>query len=166
MNLRQTLLWKILLGASCISIVYYSYKLYGYYGRNQSSWTDYSNEKAEMEKNEFDNESPFFKMIEDLEKKLQNKSANIFTFENNPADLRRIIELEGMENYYGVGTNDIILMSVLGGFTDRKAYVQYNGGHYELMVGDTIDGGIITEINPQNFTLLKDTEGKLIEMGK
>ena len=112
MNLRQTLLWKILLGASCISIVYYSYILYGYYDRNQSSWKDYSNEKAEMEKNEFDNESPFFKMIEDLEKKLQDKSANVFTFANNPADLRRIIEIEGMELYYGVGTNDIDRSSV------------------------------------------------------
>ena len=74
MNLRQTLLWKILLGASCIAIVYCSYKLYGYYNRNKSSWVTYSKEKTEMEKNELDNESPFFKMIEDLEKKLQDKS--------------------------------------------------------------------------------------------
>ena len=88
---------------------------------------------------------------------MKEKDEYKFTFkENNPTDLRRIIELEGMESYFGVSSNDIKVFAKVG----DRAIVQYNGKPYKVALGDTIAGGKVTVLNNDELVFLRDGEEK------
>ena len=103
MNLRETFVWNLLIGASALTILYYLYLEYNNYNEYNIAWNAYSKEESGTDKE-------LLSKINDLETKLKQKDEYKFTFkENNPTDLRRIIELEGMESYFGVSSNDCLL---------------------------------------------------------
>ena len=88
---------------------------------------------------------------------MKEKDEYKFAFKkNNPTDIRRIIELEGMESYFGVETNDIKVFAKVG----DRAIIQYNGKPYKVAVGDTIAGGKITVLNNDELIFVKDGEEK------
>jgi|TARA_B100002051_G_C16653311_1_gene595117 hypothetical protein len=150
LNLRETFVWNLLIGASALTILYYLYLEYNNYNEYNIAWNDYSKEESGTDKE-------LLSKINDLETKLKQKDEYKFTFkENNPTDLRRIIELEGMESYFGVSSNDIKVFAKVG----NRAIVQYNGKPYKVALGDTIAGGKITILNDDELVFLRDGEEK------
>ena len=107
MNLRETFIWNILIGFSSVIILYYIYVDYTNYNKFSSLWDDYSNEELGTDKELEDK-------IKNLETKLKNKDEYVFKFKNNPTDLRRIIEIEGMEGYFGISSDDIKVYGKVG----------------------------------------------------
>jgi len=147
-NLRETFIWNILIGASVITIIYFLYIEYNNYNEYTIAWNDYSKEESGTDKE-------LLNKINDLETKLKNKDEYKFAFKkNNPTDLRRIIELEGMESYFGISSNDIKVFAKVG----NRAIVQYNGKPHKVAVGDTIAGGKITVLNNDELIFVRDGE--------
>jgi len=150
MNLRETFLWNILIGATTLTIIYFLYLEYNNYQEYNIAWSDYSKEESGTDKE-------LLSKINDLETKLKNKDEYKFTFKkNNPTDLRRIIEIEGMESYFGISSNDIKVFAKVG----NRAIVQYNGKPYKVSVGDTIAGGKVTILNNDELVFVRDGEEK------
>ena len=150
MNLRETFIWNILIGASSLTILYYLYLEYNNYNKYNIAWGEYAKEETGTDKE-------LLSKINDLETKLKEKDEYKFAFKkNNPTDIRRIIELEGMESYFGVETNDIKVFAKVG----DRAIIQYNGKPYKVAVGDTIAGGKITVLNNDELVFVKDGEEK------
>ena len=148
MNLRETFIWNILIGASVITIIYFLYIEYNNYNEYTIAWNDYSKEESGTDKE-------LLSKINDLETKLKSKDEYKFAFKkNNPTDLRRIIELEGMESYFGISSNDIKVFAKVG----NRAIVQYNGKPHKVAVGDTIAGGKITVLNNDELVFVRDGE--------
>ena len=150
MNLRETFFWNILIAVSALTIIYFLYLEYNNYNEYNIVWKDYAKEESGTDKELLD-------QINDLEAKLKSKDEYTFTFKkNNPTDLRRIIELEGMESYFGVSSNDIKVFAKVG----NRAIIQYNGKPYKVTIGDTIAGGKITVLNNDELVFVKDGEEK------
>ena len=150
MNLRETFLWNILIGASVLTIIYFLYIEYNNYEEYNIAWEEYSKEESGTDKE-------LLSKINDLETKLRKKDDYKFTFKkNNPTDLRRIIELEGMEGYVGMGSNEIQVYAKVG----KRAVILYHGKTFKVAVGDTIAGGKITELNNEALVFVRDGEEK------
>ncbi len=150
MNLRETFIWNILVGAATLTIIYFLYLEYNNYKEYTTVWKDYAKEESGTDKE-------LLNKINELEAKLKEKDEFEFTFKiNNPTDLRRIIELEGMESFYGISSNDIKVFAKVG----NRAIVQYNGKPYKVAVGDTIAGGKITVLNNDELVFVRDGEEK------
>ena len=149
MNLREIFIWNVLIGVSVVATFYFIYADYNNYTKYNKSWKEYSNEELGTDKELEDK-------ILALETKLKNKEEYIFKFKNNPTDLRRIIEIEGMESYFGMSSDDIKVYGKVG----KRAIVQYKGRTYKVSVGDTIAGGQITILNNKELVFVKDEEEK------
>ena len=150
MNLREAFIWNVLIAASTIAVIYFIYIEYNNYQEYSLVWNDYAKEESGTDKE-------LLSKINDLETKLRKKDEYKFTFKkNNPTDLRRIIELEGMESYFGVSSNDIKVFAKVG----NRAIVQYNGKPYKVAVGDTIAGGKVTILNNDELVFVRDGEEK------
>ena len=150
MNLREAFFWNVLIGVSMIAIIYFIYVEYNNYQDYSVVWNDYSKEESGTDKE-------LLSKINDLETKLKNKDEYKFTFKkNNPTDLRRIIELEGMESYFGISSNDIKVFAKVG----NRAIIQYNGKPYKVAAGDTIAGGKVTILNNDELVFVRDGEEK------
>ena len=148
MNLRETFIWNALVGASVVFILYFGYLNYSNYQKYNKQWIEYSKEELGTD-NELSNK------IMALEAKLNQKEEYAFQFKNNPTDLRRIIQIEGMESYFGISSNDI---KVLGRLGDRPI-IQYKGKSYtNLTVGDTIAGGKIVNMTSKELTFVRGDE--------
>ena len=150
MNLRETFIWNVLVGAAALTIIYFLYLEYNNYKEYTTVWNDYVKEESGTDKE-------LLNKINELETKLKEKDEFEFTFKvNNPTDLRRIIEIEGMESFYGISSNDIKVFAKVG----NRAIVQYNGKPYKVAVGDTIAGGKITVLNNDELVFVRDGEEK------
>ena len=147
MNLREIFVWNFLVGFSVVTTFYFIYVDYNNYTKYNTRWEEYSNEELGTDKELSD------KIIA-LETKLKKKEEYIFKYKNNPTDLRRIIEIEGMESYFGISSNDI---KVYGKVGDR-AIVQYKGRTYKVTQGDTIAGGQIITLNNTELVFFRDDE--------
>ena len=146
MNLRETFLWNILIGVATLTIIYFLYLEYQSYKEYTIAWNEYSKQQKGTD-------DELLSKIESLEQKLKEKSENKFTFKKeNPTDLKRIIELEGMENYFGVSSKDIKVFAKVG----DRAIVQYAGKPHKVAQGDTIAGGKIIVLNDKELIFERD----------
>ena len=149
MNLREIFIWNVLVGLSVVTTFYFIYVDYNNYNKYTKKWKEYSNEELGTD-NELSNK------IMELETKLKQKDEYVFKFKNNPTDLRRIIEIEGMESYFGISSDDIKVYGKVG----NRAIVQYKGTTYKVTAGDSIAGGKITILDNEKLVFLKDDEEK------
>ena len=147
MYLREKFIWNLLIGISTIAILYYIYIDYNNYESYNNLWDEYSHEELGTDKALEDK-------IKNLETKLKKKEDYVFNFKNNPTDLRRIIEIEGMEGYFGISSDDIKVY----GYVRNRAIVQYKGTTYKVSLGDTIAGGEIIVLNNKELVFLRDDE--------
>ena len=129
--------------------LYFIYVDYNNYNKYNKKWKEYSNEELGTDKELSDK-------IMALETKLKQKDEYVFKFKNNPTDLRRIIEIEGMESYFGISSDDIKVFGKVG----NRAMVQYKGMTYKVTEGDSIAGGRITVLDNEKLIFLKDDEEK------
>ena len=146
MNLRETFIWNVLVGAAALTIIYFLYLEYNNYKEYTTVWNTF-------EKQEQGTDKELLTQIKDLESKMGQKAENKFKFKKNmdPTDLRRVIEIEGQESYFGMAGNSI---KVFGKVGDR-AIVQYNGKPHKVAVGDTLSGGKIISISNEELIFIK-----------
>ena len=114
-------------------------------------WNEYSKEESGTDKE-------LLSKINDLETKLKIKDENEITFKkNNPTDLSRIIEIEGIEGNVGRNSDDIRVFGNVG----LRVAIGYMGKNYKVSVGDSIAGGKVTMINALELVFInKDGEEK------
>ena len=160
MNLRLTFFWNALIGISVILILYVSYKYYGIYSENQDNWKKYNSE-------EFGTDTALENIINEMETNFLDRSKFKFKMKkDNPTDLSRVIKIDGMENFYGLGTRGIRVAGIrtINHSSSYKALVQFKENFRWVVEGDTIGGGKITLIDRTNLRFIKDGDEYLYDL--
>ena len=101
MNLRETLIWKVLLVCSCIAIAYCSWTLYGYYNDNE---TDLRGNKIGFFSYGSGSKSKVFEGV--IQKNWKNKINNLKLF--SKLKKRNEIEIETYEKLHNKKLDQII----------------------------------------------------------
>ena len=150
MNVKQSLMWKILTGVSLFIIVYYSYNI---------GYSNYDSYKYELQKSKGakqGTDTKLLKKITVLEEKLKEKDENKFVIINNPTALSRIVKIKGLEDEFQSSSNIVKTLVIYGREPNLKAIVSYDGTKYTVLQGDSIAGGIIEVIDHEKLVFVKD----------
>jgi len=102
---------------------------------------------------------------EDLETKIQELESTLalrdqfkFKMENNPTNLSRVIEIEGLESFFGIGSGRINVKGILSSKDRYRALIQFKNQTLYVVEGDTVAGGKINSISQTNLIFTKDGE--------
>ena len=145
MDLKATYIWKLLTAISILFIVYFVYI-------DINQVIDHNDLREKLNSQEIGTDLALQNKISDLEKALAEKDNYLFELENNPTNLSRIIQIEGLESFFGISSKDIILKGIAG----NKALIMYQNNHYSLSINDTISGGEIVSIDEKSIEFEKD----------
>ena len=149
MDLRQVLLWKILIGVSVIVVLWVSYSAY----TGNNIYNDEIEKDTLADEGLGDKEE---KKIRSLEQKLQEKRDNKFIIADNPTGLSRVIEIEGLEDDYQTSSNTVKTLIVFGKEPNLKAVVLHNGTKHTIKEGDSIADGLIKTIDSEKLVFVKE----------
>jgi len=155
MNLKQTLMWKILAGISLLTIFFYAYNT-GY-----NNYSRYKNELQKTKGAKQGTDEGLMKKITVLEEKLKEKDENKFVIINNPTALSRIVKIKGLEDEFQSSSNIVKTLVIYGRESNLKAIVSYDGAKYTVLQGDSIAGGIIEVIDHEKLVFVKDGVKKM-----
>ena len=149
MNLRQTLIWKILISVSLITILYSFWFI---------EWENYDTYQRESRKSSGPKKATNNKLLSRitiLEEKLKARDEYQFLIINNPTALTRVVKIKGMEGDFQSTSNNIKVSVIFGREPNLKAIIFYNKEKYTVSEGDTIAGGTITKLNSQELVFVK-----------
>ena len=152
MNLKQKLFWNILTGISTIIILY---MVYSTYTLNEQL----SKFESKLSKEEAGTDTELRDMIEELEAHYSKRTNTKFKMNTDPTNLGRGLKIEGLEDYYLLGSGKIHVDFI---WTNKKnittAAIQYKREMHFLTIGDTLAGGKIIELSPTKLIFEKDGE--------
>ena len=151
MNLRTTFLWNILIGACGLVSLFMLYKLFNLQMDVNKFWDRYESAEVGTDK-ELESK------IQELEQKLEVRDQFKFKMVNNPTNLSRVIEIEGLESFFGIGSGRINVNGILSSNDTYKALIQFKNKTYYVQKGDTLAGGRIDSITQTNLVFVKDGE--------
>lgn len=149
MNLRTIFIWNIILGASALIALVMFYTLYNIQVDLNESWRDFNSAEVGTDKD-------LQTKINELENKLVTRDNFKFKMLNNPTNLSRVIEIEGLESQFGIGSGQINVKGILTSKSHFKALIQFKNSTYYLEKGDTIAGGKIKSISESNLVFSKN----------
>ena len=152
MNLKQKLFWNILTGISALIILFMAYSTY-------TLNKQLSKFESKLAKEEAGSDTELRDMIEELEVNYSSRANTKFKMNMDPTNLGRALNIEGLEDYYLLGSGKIYVASLL---TNKQnittAQILYKGKKYNLTSGDTLAGGKIIELTPTKLIFEKDGE--------
>lgn len=149
MNLRTIFIWNIILGASALIALVMFYTLYNMQVNMNEYWRDFNSAEVGTDKD-------LQTKINELEDKLVTRDNFKFKMLNNPTNLSRVIEIEGLESQFGIGSGQINVKGILTSKSHFKALIQFKNSTYYLEKGDTIAGGKIKSISESNLVFSKN----------
>ena len=149
MNLRTIFIWNIILGASALIALVMFYTLYNMQVNMNEYWRDFNSAEVGTDKD-------LQTKINELEDKLVTRDNFKFKMLNNPTNLSRVIEIEGLESQFGIGSGQINVKGILTSKKHFKALIQFKNSTYYLEKGDTIAGGKIKSISESNLVFSKN----------
>jgi len=135
MDIKSTYLWKLLSSISIVLIFYFLYICILQF----NAYVKFNNK---LISEEIGTDNVLQEKIAALEKALALKDEYIFKLNDNPTNLSRIIEIDGLESFFGVSSTDIILKGIAG----NKALFLFQNKHYKLAVNDTLSGWKLIKI--------------------
>ncbi len=157
MNLRQKFIWNVVLVISVMVLAWNSYFQFYQHNDVQKAYKKFKNEEVGTDK-ELQN------MIIDLEKNLSSRQNMKFKLKENPLELTKVILLDGnaisLTGQKGIDckaawcTNDIC-----------ESYCTDKTGSYTVTVGDSIGGGIVTNVTDSKVFIYKDEIELMFEFG-
>jgi len=149
LNLRTIFIWNIILGASALIALVMFYTLYNMQVNMNEYWRDFNSAEVGTDKD-------LQTKINELEDKLVTRDNFKFKMLNNPTNLSRVIEIEGLESQFGIGSGQINVKGILTSKSHFKALIQFKNSTYYLEKGDTIAGGKIKSISESNLVFSKN----------
>tara|TARA_B110000116_G_C16625770_1_gene485926 strand:+ start:252 stop:749 length:498 start_codon:yes stop_codon:yes gene_type:complete len=158
MNLRQKFIWNVILAVSIIILAWNSYFQFNKHSTVQKAYQKFRNEEVGTDK-ELQN------MIVDLEQNLSSRQSMKFKIKDNPLELTKIILLDGSTASL-TGQKGIDCKAAWSnGDGTFSTLCKYKAIRYELTVGDSIGGGVVTNITDSKVFIYKDEKELLFNFG-
>jgi hypothetical protein len=115
--------------------------------------------ESKLSKEEAGTDTELRDMIEELEAHYSERTNTKFKMNMDPTNLGRGLKIEGLEDYYLLGSGKIHVDFI---WTNKKnitkAAIKYKRKMHFLTKGDTLAGGKIIEISPTKLIFEKDGE--------
>ena len=159
MNLRTIFIWNVVIGASALISVFMFYTLYNLQVDVNEYWESFHSAEIGTDKD-------FQLKINELEGKLGIRDSFKFKMVNNPTNLSRVIEIAGLESFFGIGSGQINVKGILTSNGKYKALIQFKNSTYYLAKGDTVAGGKIKSITETDLIFSKDDEDTIFTLNK
>ena len=159
MNLRTIFIWNIILGASALISLFIFYKMYNLQVDVNEYWRKFDSEEIGTDK-------ILQSKVNELESKLGIRDDFKFKMVNNPTNLSRVIEIAGLESFFGIGSGQIDVKGILTSKGKNKALIQFKNSTYYLEEGDTVAGGKIKSITETDLIFSKDDEDTIFTLNK
>jgi len=116
--------------------------------------------ESKLSKEEAGTDTELRDMIEELEAHYSKRTNTKFKMNTDPTNLGRGLKIEGLEDYYLLGSGKIHVDFI---WTNNEtnittASIQYKRKMYNLTKGDTLAGGKIIELSTTKLIFEKDGE--------
>ena len=150
MNLREKFFWNAVVSVSIIILLWNIWKLFDQHQSASTFLKKYKNEKVGTDKE-------LEAMVKNLEANLQRRQKLKFRIKDNPVDLTKVIAVDGIasnKGQKGINCNSA-WSNDNGSFT---ALCNYKTNRYQVVVGDSIGGGVVKTITNTSVTISKNKE--------
>jgi len=141
---RTQFLWNLLVTIAVIVILLGAYRL-------NSMRKQTAQDTREASQTHMGTDQQLNRIIEFLENNLAAREAFKFRISNEPMLLSNVISVSG--DLAEVQRQNIIRVTAIIGASQSTALVQYGGKNYELGVGDTLAGGRVVDVQPENVVM-------------
>jgi len=157
LNLRQKFIWNTVIAISTLVLLWNAWNQLYKHSDIKRAYIKYTNEEIGTDK-ELQN------MVTELEKNLNSRQTMKFRLKENPLDLTRVISIDG--NFSSRGVKGIDCKGAWsngnGSFT---AVCNYRAKRYEITVGDSIGGGIVSDISATKIFIEKEDQTIMFNFG-
>ncbi len=149
MNLRTKFIWNVLIFMGLVTLGYSGYHLYDMYTIKTRLWDKYTHETT-------GSDEKLTKYVHELENRFVTQLNYKFKIMDVPTDLTKVIAIDGSD-YASYGVSSIRFSA---GITGKKnhAIAQYHDQTFHVTVGDSIAGGVVKEITPDQVVFVRDGE--------
>ena len=150
MNLKEKFIWNFVISISIICILW---NIWNLYSLNSNANTLYN--KFLSEYKNVGTDKNLEKKVTELESNYKYRDDIKFNISSDPSDLNRVVSMDGASGYKkrrSLYANSIISRGN-GRFT---AIMNYKDKTYNVEKGDSIAGGVITDINSTEVTFSKN----------
>lgn len=150
MDSRNRTIWIILVILSALSFIFAGISLYPKNAKYHSA-------KKRADQIQFGTDKELESVIEFLEKRLKERNAFQFALEKEPLRLTNVLYLtdaSGKILRYR-NKNKLRVTHIINGATTHYAGIQYQGENYTVVVGDSVAGGEVVWIDPDEVVIIK-----------
>lgn len=141
---RTQFLWNLLVTLAVLVILVGAFRL-------NSMRKQTAKDAREASQTQMGTDQRLNRIIEFLEENLAAREAFQFRISNEPMLLSNVITVSG--NLAEVQRQNIIRVTAIIGASQSTALVQFGGKNYQLGVGDTLAGGRVVEVQPENIVM-------------
>ena len=156
MNLREKFIWNAVIGLSLLLLAWNGWNLYTKQSKVSKAYKKYKNEKVGSDKELQD-------MVVELENNLNTRQTLEFKAKENPLDLTRVISLDGNYSSFKQGIDCNTAWITKNGVNTALCY--YKSKRYEVTKGDSIGGGIVTDVTKTKVFIEKDEQILMFNFG-
>ena len=148
MNLRQKFIWNIVLVISFIILGWNSWNQYNKHVKIKNASLKYKNEKVGTDQ-ELQN------MVAGLEKNINERQTLKFKIKEDPLDLTKVINVDGD---IASGNKGIDCKGAWSNENESYATCYYKQQRFEVTKGDSIGGGLVTDVTATKVFIEKNDE--------
>ena len=96
--------------------------------------------------------------VEKIEKSVESRQEYEFLVKEDPTDLSLVIVFDGYDSRYSASSNYILVTAIIGSKQKNKyrAIVRQREKLFTVQVGDSVGGGLITNITDKEVSFSKD----------
>ncbi|MDB4859416.1 hypothetical protein OAH62_00875 [Candidatus Marinimicrobia bacterium] len=148
MNLREKFTWNISLTIAALASIISIYNFFQI-GSNANDFYDKFNSE------EVGTDRELEKKVTDLEKNYKFRDNLVFNISSDPADLNRVVSIEGSSR--GKKRKSLWVSGIINrGGKDNIAIMNYKEQSFNVIKGDSVAGGVILDISPTEVTFNKN----------
>jgi len=147
MNLRTKFFWYSLLTLGTVAGLYFGYLLYGIYKEESDLWTTYNNESTGTDED-------LSQKVREMETGFLAQANYKFKVTDIPTDLTKVIALDGLD-FSNYGVSSVRFSAGIFG-KNNHAIAHYHDKIFNIAVGDSIAGGVVTSITPTRVIFERD----------
>ena len=156
MNLREKFIWNSVVIFSISILLWNTWDQFNKHTKVTKAYENFINEEVGTDK-ELQN------MVANLEQNLNMRQALRFKPKENPLDLTKVIILDGEISARGVKG-----IECSGIITDKDGSIEtictYRSKRYVVAIGDSIGGGIVSNISSNKVHIKKNKEDIVLEI--
>ena len=156
MNLRERFIWNIIVVFSISILSWSAWNQFSKHTEVTKAYEKFINEEVGTDKELQD-------MVSTLEKNLNIRQSLKFKPKDNPLDLTRVVMLDGDLSARGVKG-----IECSGIITDKDGSIEtictYRSKRYVVAAGDSIGGGIVSNISSNKVHIKKNKEDIILEI--